>query len=93
MSTVGLAVSVNPLLRFVGDHAASAVPMTTLKSPRVSMSRPPRSIVSRADHRASSDDDPGAQLGTVNVDEPSANSPVATGNSTFVTETQSSVSR
>lgn len=33
------------------------------------------------------------QLGNVNVDEPSANSPVASGNSTFVTETQSSVTR
>src|SRR3954465_4785500 len=40
--------------------------MTTSKSPRVSMSRPPRSTVSRADHRARASEDPGAHDGTVN---------------------------
>jgi hypothetical protein len=66
--------------------------MTTVKSPRVSMSRPPRWTVSRADHRASSSDEPGAQDGTVNDEEPPLNSPVAMGSSTLVTDTQSSVS-
>jgi hypothetical protein len=49
-------------------------------------------MVSRADHRASTSDEPGAEDGTVNDEDPPMNWPAETGSSTFVTPTPSSVS-
>src|SRR2546430_2969987 len=85
-------VSPEPATRSIGAGSSwtSPAPVTTVKLPQASTSRPARSIITRHDHCASTDEDPGAQLGTVNEAEPPVNSPIATGNSTVVTPTQSS---
>jgi hypothetical protein len=90
---ISMSVSPSPPVRAGGSSSNSrlSLPMTTVKSPLASTSRPPRSIVSRADHIASTSDEPGAHDGTVNDEEPPLNSPPATGSSTLVTPTQSSV--
>jgi len=92
-TTISMSVVPSPVVRCSGASVTSrsSVPITTAKTPSVSMSRPPRSIVSRADHRASASEDPGAQDGTVNDEDPPVNSLVPIGSSIFVTPTQSSV--
>ena len=91
---MSISVSPSPPVRACGSSVTwmSSVPMTTVKSPRLSTSRPPRAMVRRAVHLASTSDEPGAHDGTVNDEEPPLNSPPATGSSTLVTPTQSSVS-
>jgi len=93
-NTVSMLVSPSPAVRCCGSSATLTLsrPTTTVKSPRVSMSRPPRSIVRLADHRASTSDEPGAHDSTVNDEEPPVNSLPLTGSSAFVTLTQPSVS-
>lgn len=68
-------------------------PTVTANSPWVSMSRPPRSMMTRHDQPAISGDEPGAHDGTRNTAEPPVNTPSAQGRSTLVTPTHSSASR